>query len=98
MVTLSNCGQSEITTDKYLKHEIAAPLGQDGKAGRLTAVCWHPEDASTVFSTTASDVIKRSYIWDTSVSRSRPPHDSGSVAVLEGGMHLFKYFFKYEIN
>ncbi|THG94781.1 hypothetical protein EW026_g6757 [Hermanssonia centrifuga] len=92
MVTLSNCGQSEITTDRYLKHEIAAPPGQDGKAGRFTSVYWHPEDASTVFLTTASDVIKRSYIWDTFVSRSKPPHDSGSVVVLDGASILLTPF------
>lgn len=37
---------------RYLKHEIAAPPDHHGKAGRFTAVVWHPEDALKLILTT----------------------------------------------
>ncbi|KIP09060.1 hypothetical protein PHLGIDRAFT_68294 [Phlebiopsis gigantea 11061_1 CR5-6] len=67
----------------YLKHEIIAPSSNE-KPGRFTSVAWHPEDSSRIILTTHSEIIQRSYIWDTFATRSKPPHDSGSVAVLDG--------------
>ncbi|KAI0669554.1 IkappaB kinase complex IKAP component [Trametes maxima] len=67
----------------YLKQEIAAPP-EDGIPGRFTSVQWHPEDPLRLILTTSSDIIQRTYSWDTIASPSRPPVDSGSVAVLDG--------------
>ncbi|KAI0326070.1 IkappaB kinase complex IKAP component [Cubamyces sp. BRFM 1775] len=68
----------------YLKQEIAAPPNQDGIPGRFTSVQWHPEDALRLILTTPSDIISRTYAWDTFTSPSQPPVDSGSVAVIDG--------------
>ncbi|KAI0785729.1 IkappaB kinase complex IKAP component [Abortiporus biennis] len=68
----------------YLKHEIVAPSGPHGEPGRLTSVIWHPEDATKLILTTPTHVIQRTYIWETNSSPSKPPQDSGSVAVLDG--------------
>ncbi|GJE98183.1 IkappaB kinase complex IKAP component [Phanerochaete sordida] len=75
----------------YLKHEIVAP-SPDGKPGRFTSMSWHPEDSSRIILTTVSEIIQRSYLWDTFASRSQPPNDSGSVAVLDGSQILLTPF------
>ncbi|OSC96781.1 IkappaB kinase complex IKAP component [Trametes coccinea BRFM310] len=76
----------------YLKQEIAAPSGPNGEPGRFTSVQWHPEDALRLVLTTASDVIQRTYAWDTFASPSQPPVDSGSVAVIDGTSVLLTPF------
>ncbi|KAJ8489069.1 hypothetical protein ONZ51_g3188 [Trametes cubensis] len=68
----------------YLKQEIAAPANQDGAPGRFTSVHWNPEDALRLILTTPSDIISRTYAWDTFASPGQPPVDSGSVAVIDG--------------
>ncbi|RPD57919.1 IkappaB kinase complex IKAP component [Lentinus tigrinus ALCF2SS1-6] len=68
----------------YLKQEITAPSGPDGSPGRFTTVKWHPEDPLRIILTTHSQVIQRAYAWDTLASPSKPPMDSGSVAVIDG--------------
>ncbi|KAH9846478.1 IkappaB kinase complex IKAP component [Lenzites betulinus] len=68
----------------YLKQEITAPEGSDSSPGRFTCVKWHPEDSSRLILTTTSTIIQRTYAWDTFGSPSRPPVDSGSVAVIDG--------------
>ncbi|CAL1711610.1 unnamed protein product [Somion occarium] len=76
----------------YLKHEIAAPPDHHGKAGRFTAVVWHPEDALKLILTTQSRVVQRTYVWETFASRCKPSNDSGSVAVLDGASILLTPF------
>ncbi|KAL7277687.1 hypothetical protein ACG7TL_008619 [Trametes sanguinea] len=76
----------------YLKQEIAAPSGLNGEPARFTSVQWHPEDALRLVLTTASDVIQRTYAWDTFASPSQPPVDSGSVAVIDGTSVLLTPF------
>ncbi|OBZ69677.1 Elongator complex protein 1 [Grifola frondosa] len=76
----------------YLKQEIAAPAALDGSLGRFTAVRWHPEHALRIILTTSSDVIQRTYSWDTFASPCTPPTDSGSVAVLDGTSLLLTPF------
>ncbi|TFY59586.1 hypothetical protein EVJ58_g5682 [Rhodofomes roseus] len=68
----------------YLKQEIAAPRDSSGGPGRFTSVTWHPEDALRLILTTSSQIIQRTYIWDTYASRSQPSNDTGSVAVFDG--------------
>ncbi|KAI0697397.1 IkappaB kinase complex IKAP component [Cerioporus squamosus] len=76
----------------YLKQEIVAPIGSDGAPGRFTTVKWHPEDPLRIILTTHSEVIQRTYAWDTLASPSRPPVDSGSVAVVDGTSLLLTPF------
>ncbi|KAI0752776.1 IkappaB kinase complex IKAP component [Daedaleopsis nitida] len=72
----------------YLKQEITAPKGQENTPGRFTTVKWHPEDPLRITLTTSSEVIQRAYAWDTLTSPSKPPMDSGSVAVVDGTLLL----------
>ncbi|KAF7362473.1 polymerase II transcription elongation factor [Mycena venus] len=75
----------------YLKHEMAAPASSSGP-GRFTSVEWHPEQALHVVLTTSSQIIQRTYAWETCVSTTRPPNDSGTVAVLDGSKILLTPF------
>ncbi|TCD69585.1 hypothetical protein EIP91_007007 [Steccherinum ochraceum] len=75
----------------YLKHEIPAS-SDDDKPQRFTSVSWHPEDPLKILLTTSTSLIQRTYAWETFVSRSKPPVDSGSVAVLDGASILLTPF------
>ncbi|KAJ7125399.1 IKI3 family-domain-containing protein [Mycena epipterygia] len=75
----------------YLKHEMAAQPSSPGP-GRFTSIEWHPEQALQVVLTTASSIIQRTYGWETSVSSTGPPNDSGTVAVLDGSKILLTPF------
>ncbi|KAK7057777.1 polymerase II transcription elongation factor [Favolaschia claudopus] len=75
----------------YLKHETAAPSSSSGP-GRFTSVEFHPEEALHVILTTTSQIIRRIYSWDTCVSPTLPPNDSGTVAVLDGSKILLTPF------
>ncbi|KAJ6497417.1 pol II transcription elongation factor [Mycena sanguinolenta] len=75
----------------YLKHEMTAPASTSDP-GRFTSVEWHPEEALRVVMTTSSQIIQRTYAWETWVSPTRPPNDSGSVAVLDGSKILLTPF------
>ncbi|KAH9910699.1 IkappaB kinase complex IKAP component [Amylocystis lapponica] len=68
----------------YLKQEISAPTPRSGAPGRFTSVQWHPEDALRIILTTFTEVIQRTYAWETITSRNKPPTDTGSVAVTDG--------------
>ncbi|KAJ4471530.1 IkappaB kinase complex IKAP component [Lentinula aciculospora] len=63
----------------YLKQEITAPHDSN-----FTSMDWHPEIALQLILTTSSRIFLRTYAWETVVSLSRPPIDSGSVAVNDG--------------
>ncbi|KAJ7672113.1 IKI3 family-domain-containing protein [Mycena rosella] len=75
----------------YLKHEMAAPSSPAGP-GRFTSVDWHPEQALHVVLTTSTTIIQRTYAWETCISSTRPPNDSGTVAVLDGSKILLTPF------
>ncbi|KAJ7750119.1 pol II transcription elongation factor [Mycena maculata] len=75
----------------YLKHEMAAPFSSSAP-GRFTSAEWHPEKALHVVLTTSSKIIQRTYGWETHVSLTRPPNDSGTVAVLDGSKILLTPF------
>ncbi|KAJ6534029.1 pol II transcription elongation factor [Mycena vulgaris] len=75
----------------YLKHETPAPSSPSGP-GRFTSVEWHPEQALHVVLTTSTTIIQRTYGWETCVSSTRPPNDSGTVAVLDGSKILLTPF------
>ncbi|KAF9529755.1 Elongator complex protein 1 [Crepidotus variabilis] len=68
----------------YLKHEIPAKSDTEGLPGRFTSINWHPERALHLILSTSKQVIQRNYSWDTFISHSQPPNDSGTVAVLDG--------------
>ncbi|EGO00816.1 hypothetical protein SERLA73DRAFT_50627 [Serpula lacrymans var. lacrymans S7.3] len=76
----------------YFKQEISAPKLSSSKPGRFTSVCWHPEKALTLILTTHSQVLQRSYNWETCASQIRPPKDTGSVAVVDGDKVLLTPF------
>ncbi|PFH52192.1 hypothetical protein AMATHDRAFT_74468 [Amanita thiersii Skay4041] len=67
----------------YLKQEIPAPSQMDRTGTQFTSVNWHPENPRQLFLSTDSEVIIRTYGWETFVSSSQPPLDSGSVAVFD---------------
>ncbi|KAG6809392.1 hypothetical protein H0H92_000447 [Tricholoma furcatifolium] len=75
----------------YLKQEIEAPALQD-EPGRFTSVVWHPEQALHIILTTRTTVIQRTYGWETFASPSKPPIDSGAVAVFDGTQILLTPF------
>ncbi|KAK7691913.1 hypothetical protein QCA50_005318 [Cerrena zonata] len=75
----------------YLKHEITAP-SEKGEPGRFTIVAWHPEDPLRLTLATQSQIVERLYTWETFASISKPPQDSGSVAVLDGASILLTPF------
>ncbi|CAA7260510.1 unnamed protein product [Cyclocybe aegerita] len=74
----------------YLKHEIAAPSSSE--PGRFTSLNWHPELALHLILTTSTHTLQRVYSWDTFVSPSMPPNDSGAVAVFDGSSILLTPF------
>ncbi|KAF8633329.1 hypothetical protein AX17_004501 [Amanita inopinata Kibby_2008] len=76
----------------YLKQEISPPLDSDSSSSRFTSVNWHPEKPHQLILTTNSVVITRTYDWETFVSNSQPPNDSGSVAVFDGATILLTPF------
>ncbi|KAL6305119.1 IkappaB kinase complex IKAP component [Sparassis latifolia] len=67
----------------YLKQEISAPPTLVGP-GRFTSVTWHPEDALRIILTTSSEIMQRTYAWETFASSAKSPVDTGSVAVMDG--------------
>ncbi|KAJ6488261.1 pol II transcription elongation factor [Mycena vitilis] len=75
----------------YLKHEMAAPSSSSGP-GRFTSIEWHPEQALHVVLTTSTKIIQRTYGWEIYASSTRPPDDSGTVAVLDGSKILLTPF------
>ncbi|KAJ3499885.1 hypothetical protein NLJ89_g10033 [Agrocybe chaxingu] len=75
----------------YLKHEITAP-SSSSEPGRFTSLNWHPELALHLILTTSTHTVQRVYSWDTFVSPSRPPDDSGAVAVFDGPSILLTPF------
>ncbi|KAJ7099343.1 pol II transcription elongation factor [Mycena belliarum] len=75
----------------YLKHEMAAPSSSSAP-GRFTSVEWHPEQALNIVVTTSTTIIHRTYAWETCASSTRPPNDSGTVAVLDGSKILLTPF------
>ncbi|KAJ7198481.1 pol II transcription elongation factor [Mycena pura] len=75
----------------YLKHEMAAPPSSSGP-GHFTSIQWHPERALHIVLTTSSKILRRTYNWETCASSTRPPNDSGTVAVLDGSKVLLTPF------
>ncbi|KAF6761197.1 pol II transcription elongation factor [Ephemerocybe angulata] len=76
----------------YLKHEIIAPQSAPGLPGRFTSVQWHPESTLHLILTTPEEIIQRHYDWETYASPSKPPQDSGLVAVLDAASILLTPF------
>ncbi|KAF8058697.1 pol II transcription elongation factor [Lyophyllum atratum] len=75
----------------YLKQEIAAPTANE-QPGRFTSVAWHPEQALQLTLTTRTGLFQRTYAWETFTSPSKPPVDSGAVAVIDGTSILLTPF------
>ncbi|KIK60852.1 hypothetical protein GYMLUDRAFT_244010 [Collybiopsis luxurians FD-317 M1] len=76
----------------YLKQEISALDSNPGGA-KFTSVEWYPEKELKLILTTTSQVILRTYTWETITSpSSMPPADSGSVGVIDGSTILLTPF------
>ncbi|KAJ7072902.1 pol II transcription elongation factor [Mycena amicta] len=75
----------------YLEHEMAAPTSS-AEPGRFTSIAWHPERALQVILTTSSQILQRTFILETCASLTKPPNDSGTVAVLDGAKILLTPF------
>ncbi|THV06651.1 pol II transcription elongation factor [Dendrothele bispora CBS 962.96] len=75
----------------YLKQEISAS-SKSSKPVHFTSVEWHPEKALQMILTTSSEVIYRSFAWETTISPSKPPIDSGLVSVADGAKLLLTPF------
>ncbi|KAG2015494.1 pol II transcription elongation factor [Coprinopsis cinerea AmutBmut pab1-1] len=76
----------------YLKHEILAPPPSEGVPGTFTSLQWHPESAFHLILTTPVAIIQRYYDLETFISPSKPPTDSGLVAVQDGAQILLTPF------
>ncbi|KAJ2918056.1 hypothetical protein MD484_g2395, partial [Candolleomyces efflorescens] len=76
----------------YLKHELIAPEVAPGKPGRFTSIQWHPEATLQLILTTPDTILHRHYDWETFSSPSKPPQDSGLVAVLDASSILLTPF------
>ncbi|KAF9647728.1 Elongator complex protein 1 [Thelephora ganbajun] len=63
----------------YLKQEIESSAEE-----RFTQVLWHPEDSSKLILATPSQLSQRTYGWETWVSVTTFPNDTGTVAVMDG--------------
>ncbi|KAK1230942.1 putative elongator complex protein 1 [Marasmius sp. AFHP31] len=75
----------------YLKHEVAArSLGSSGV--HFTSIAWHPENPMELILTTPSQIIRRTYGWETNASNSPPPIDSALVGVADGSSVLLTPF------
>ncbi|KAI0048587.1 IkappaB kinase complex, IKAP component [Auriscalpium vulgare] len=75
----------------YLKQEIIAPA-PGLEPGRFTTIRWHPEKVLELILTTKTNVIYRNYRWDTYVAMIKAPHDTGTVAVVDGSSLLLTPF------
>ncbi|KAK7472275.1 putative elongator complex protein 1 [Stygiomarasmius scandens] len=75
----------------YLKQEISAS-SKSSESVHFTSVEWHAEKALQMILTTSSKVIYRTYAWDTVISPSKPPIDSGLVSVADGSKLLLTPF------
>ncbi|KAJ3809935.1 IkappaB kinase complex IKAP component [Lentinula aff. lateritia] len=71
----------------YLKQEISAPSDSE-----FTSIEWHPEIALHLILTTHTQISLRTYAWEIITSLSKPPIDSGSVAVSDGSVVLLTPF------
>ncbi|KAF5365923.1 hypothetical protein D9758_006686 [Tetrapyrgos nigripes] len=67
----------------YLKQEISA-TSKSSHPVHFTSVGWHPENALQLILTTSTEIIHRTYAWETIVSPSKPPVDSGLVSITDG--------------
>ncbi|EPQ55375.1 IkappaB kinase complex, IKAP component [Gloeophyllum trabeum ATCC 11539] len=77
------------TTGNYhWQQEILPPKG----SVRFTSVAWHPEKALHLSLTTPTQLTQKIFAWKTHASMSKPPLDSGSVAVVDGTKLLLTPF------
>ncbi|KAJ3966250.1 IkappaB kinase complex IKAP component [Lentinula raphanica] len=76
----------------YLKQEISASSDM-----KFSSVKWHPERAHQLILCTSCRIFFRTYAWETVTSLSRPPKDSGSVAVSDGSSILLTPFRKQNV-
>ncbi|KZV69787.1 IkappaB kinase complex, IKAP component [Peniophora sp. CONT] len=72
----------------YLKLEIRPP----GGATTFEDVAWHPEHPLELILCTSDAVLRQNLAWETVRSRTKVPHDTGTVAVLDGSDVLLTPF------
>ncbi|KAF7289209.1 polymerase II transcription elongation factor [Mycena indigotica] len=75
----------------YLKHEMVAPA-LSAEPARFTSIAWHPEHSLEIILTTSTQIIRRTLMLETCTSSTKPPIDSGTVAVLDGAKILLTPF------
>ncbi|KAK8843352.1 hypothetical protein IAR55_007009 [Kwoniella newhampshirensis] len=73
----------------YLKQELFSP---DPASLRFTGLKWHPEQALSLYIIGERFVQLRTFVWDTYSARLPMPHDTASVAVVDGNRLLITPF------
>ncbi|OCF35522.1 elongator complex protein 1 [Kwoniella heveanensis BCC8398] len=73
----------------YLKQEI---FSHDPTSSRFRGFKWHPEQALSLYVFGDGFVQARSFVWDTYAARLPMPHDTASVAVVDGQRLLITPF------
>lgn len=80
----------------YLKQELRPPVSTSTSDStlnqRFTSIQWHPERAHTIYLTGPSFVQIRSFSPEVATSLLSMPHDTGSVAVVDGSQILITPF------
>ncbi|WWD21132.1 hypothetical protein CI109_105613 [Kwoniella shandongensis] len=65
----------------YLKQEL---FSHDPSSPRFKGLKWHPEQALSLYIVGENSVQIRTSVWDTYAARLPMPHDTASVAVVDG--------------
>ncbi|OCF72658.1 elongator complex protein 1 [Kwoniella mangroviensis CBS 8886] len=73
----------------YLKQEL---FSHDSTSPRFKGFKWHPEDPLSIYLYGEDFVQARAFVWDTYTARLPMPHDTASVAVVDGQKLLITPF------
>ncbi|WRT69010.1 uncharacterized protein IL334_005992 [Kwoniella shivajii] len=73
----------------YLKQEL---FSHDSSSTRFRGFKWHPEHPLSLYLFGENFVQKRTFVWDTFTARLPMPHDTASVAVVDGQKLLITPF------
>ncbi|WVQ90021.1 hypothetical protein IAS59_003797 [Cryptococcus gattii] len=73
----------------YLKQEL---YSHDTQRPRFRGFKWHPEDPLSLYIICQDSIQHRTFTWDTFAARLPMPHDTASVAVIDGTRLLLTPF------
>ncbi|KAE8543492.1 hypothetical protein D1P53_000206 [Cryptococcus gattii VGV] len=73
----------------YLKQEL---YSHDTQKPRFRGFKWHPEDPLSLYIICQDSIQHRTFTWDTFAARLPMPHDTASVAVIDGTRLLLTPF------